>query len=194
MMMSVDKKQALNTENKRVSRAGDRQPTEGLRKSFKAVGFRYDLDQSTETYVVIHGYSWETLAKMSRGKPFARSERQLKSDVYLMAKYGVAKIERGDQFGNNQATRRITLYLDRAVPAEAIEARRAEWRATHPTKQPPGSPQSHANGSKVTPEGNHTRIEAKPVRDAWDTGDDGPDLDRIEEIASRWEARHGREG
>jgi hypothetical protein len=126
--MDYEQRQRLNTWNKRIARAADRQPTPGLQKSFKAIGLRYDLKLATDEHVIIHGFSMATIAKECRGTRFARSLRQLKDDLDLFVECGVATKERGERYGSNQPTNTITLSLTKTVPVEAIEAIRKERR------------------------------------------------------------------
>lgn len=93
--MDDETKRKLETQNKRIRRAADKMPTPGLAKSFKAIGYRADLDLSNDQYVVIHDFSMKTIADLSRGKPYQRSERALHYDLDVLVEAEVAEVKRG---------------------------------------------------------------------------------------------------
>ncbi len=119
----------LNELDERVRLSAKLMPTEGLRDSFIAIGDRADIGQSTDEYLVIHGYSMETISELSGEHGVFRSAPTLRRDLRLFVKCGIATKELGDRYLNNQPTLRITLYLGKELPADATLERREGWRA-----------------------------------------------------------------
>jgi len=183
--MNEDDKHRLDAQNHRVRRWAEKQPTKGLEMSAKALGYRGDIQQSTDTVVVVHGFSMETIAKMSYGKPYHRSERQLRDDLNVFISSGVATKELGKRYGSNQPTNTITLDLTKVVPAEAIEQRRhnreesAEWQRY-----------IDSMGDDVidVPDDDEEPPRALP---RYSGMDDWEVEQRIADRAERWRQRHG---
>jgi len=96
----MDKK--LELQNERVKRAAERMPTVGLRNSFKAFGYRADVGLSTDQYLVIHGYSMATMAKISKQHGYGRSRAQIWADLKLFEDCRVAARQHGKRQDGQQ--------------------------------------------------------------------------------------------
>lgn len=126
---------SLKDQNELVRQSAELMPTAGLANSFKAFGYRADVDLSTDEYVVIHGFSMATLARQSGKYGCKRSERSLWSDLELFIDGGIATKESGDRYRDNQATPKITLWLGRELSASALEARRRVYDAQNDARR-----------------------------------------------------------